>query len=206
MSVIGFLKTGIHHLPQIRLEGERVYLRPPRARDWKAWSQIRGESREFLKPWEPSWPTDALSRRVYARRLRRQVADWRHDDGYSFFVFQQKDNTLLGGASLSNVRRGVAQMASLGYWIGERYARRGFMTEAVVTLINFAFFDLALHRLEAVCLPHNKASRRLLENTGFFQEGIARGYLKIDGSWQDHLSYALLRDDLPTYARRVVMA
>ena len=120
----------------------------------------------------------------------------RTDQAYPFFLFRRTDNALVGGLTLANVRRGVAQAASLGYWIGKPYARCGLMSAAVRTLIPFGFGTLRLHRLEAACIPGNRASVRLLEKTGFKREGFAREYLCINGVWQDHLLYALIKSDV----------
>jgi [ribosomal protein S5]-alanine N-acetyltransferase len=178
-----------------RLAGRRVYLRPPEDRDWRPWADLRTVSRDFLVPWEPSWPSDALSRESFRRRLRRYGIDWREDAGYSFFIFRAGDNALLGGATLGNVRRGVAQSGTLGYWIGEPHARQGYMTDAIETTVAFAFESLQLHRLEAACLPSNTASQGVLRKLGFRQEGYARRYLRINGEWCDHLLYALLAEE-----------
>lgn len=178
-----------------RLDGPRVYLHPPRYRDWRAWARLRGGSRDFLAPWEPTWFADALARAAYRRRLRHMALEWRDDASYSFFIFRREDDQILGGVTLSQVRRGVAQSASLGYWIGAPFARQGYMTEALQCLLPFAFDRLGLHRVEAACLPHNAASRGLLQKLGFREEGFARQYLRINGVWQDHVLYALLRDD-----------
>jgi [ribosomal protein S5]-alanine N-acetyltransferase len=185
------------HLPGgNRLEGQRIYLRAPRARDWRAWAELRERSRAFLTPWEPTWASDALSRAAFRRRLRQTALEWHEDGGYGFLIFRRDDDALLGGVNLSNIRRGVAQSANLGYWIGEAHARQGYMTEALRALVLFVFDRLGLHRLEAACLPHNAASRSLLQKLGFREEGYARQYLRINGSWQDHVLYALLRSDL----------
>ena len=80
--------------------------------------------------------------------------------------------------------------------MGVPFAGQGYMTDSVRLGLRFAFGTLGLHRVEAACLVHNEASRRVLEKTGFIREGLARGYLKIDGAWQDHLLYAILREDL----------
>ena len=178
-----------------QLEGRRLYLHPPRYRDWRGWADLRSRSRDFLVPWEPTWLPDALSRATYRRRLRHMALEWRDDTGYSFLIFRHEDDAILGGATLSQVRRGVAQTASLGYWIGAPYARQGYMTEALLCLLPFVFDRLGLHRLEAACLPHNESSRELLAKIGFREEGYARGYLRINGTWQDHVLYALVRDD-----------
>jgi len=184
------------YLPRNRvLMGETVYLRPPRYSDWRSWAALREQSRSFLVPWEPTWPADALSRAAFRRRQRLIALEWHEDSGYSFLIFRRADHKLLGGVTLSNVRRGIAQTASLGYWIGGPFAHQGYMTAALQCLLPFAFDRLGLHRIEAACLPHNEASRRLLEKIGFKQEGLARGYLRINGTWQDHVLYALLRDD-----------
>ncbi len=180
---------------QLRLEAGRVYLRAPQAGDWKAWAELRAESREFLVPWEPTWARDALTRQAYHRRLGYYASEWRQGSGHAFFVLRAADNQLLGGLSLLNVRRGVAQTASLGYWIGRPHARQGYMTEAISAALDFAFARLGLHRVEAACLPHNGPSRGLLAKSGFQEEGFARDYLKINGRWQDHVLFSILRDD-----------
>lgn len=177
------------------LRGSRVWLRPPALADYPAWAALRAESRAFLVPWEPLWPSDDLSRAAFRRRLRRYARDSREDTGHPFFVFRKDDDALVGGLSFAYVRRGVTQAASLGYWIGERYARRGLMSDAVRTALQHAFGGLRLHRVEAACLPHNEASIRLLEKVGFQREGYARRYLCINGAWQDHVLFAVLADD-----------
>jgi ribosomal-protein-alanine N-acetyltransferase len=181
--------------PAFRVAGQRVLLRAPERRDWQPWAELRGASRAFLAPWEPSWSADALTRAAFHRRLARYAADWRSDQGYSFLLFRLDDETLVGGIGLSNVRRGVAETASLGYWTGERHAGQGYMTEGLRLILSFAFQRARLHRVEAACLPHNAPSRRLLAKSGFREEGYARAYLCIDGRWQDHVLFALLREE-----------
>lgn len=177
------------------IAGDTVTLRTPQMADFAAWSALREASREFLTPWEPTWPTDDLTRAAFRQRMRRYAEDQRTDQAYPFFVFRKADNMLIGGLVLASIRRGVAQAASLGYWIGVPYARRGYMTAALRVLIPTAFDGLRVHRLEAACIPTNAASIRLLEKTGFQREGYAREYLCINGTWQDHLLYARLGDN-----------
>lgn len=177
------------------LPGKRVYLRPPQAGDWAEWAQLRAESRAFLTPWEPTWAPDELTRNAYRRRLRRYSRDAREGFGYAFFIFRREDHRLLGGMTLSNVRRGVTQSCSLGYWMGQHYAGNGYMTDGVRALLGFVFNDLGLHRLEAACLPSNERSKGVLRSVGFREEGLARQYLKIDGAWRDHLLFAMLASD-----------
>jgi ribosomal-protein-alanine N-acetyltransferase len=177
------------------IEGNGVVLRPPLMSDYEDWAIIRERSREFLIPWEPTWPLDDLTRGAFRRRLKRYADDQRSDQSYAFFIFAGERRTLVGGLTLANVRRGVAQAASVGYWIGAPFARRGLMGAAVRAIIPYSFSVLRLHRLEAACIPTNIASIRLLESCGFAREGYARQYLCINGIWQDHLLFALLKDN-----------
>ena len=177
------------------ISGPGVSLRMPLNGDYAAWADLREQSRAFLTPWEPIWPADDLTRSAFRRRIKRYAEDQRNDIAYAFLIFRAGDNALVGGLTLANIRRGVAQAGSIGYWVGERYARKGYMTAALRALVPFSFTTLRLHRLEAACIPNNAASIGLLEKTGFKREGYARGYLCINGAWQDHLLYARLQTD-----------
>jgi len=180
---------------EAEVHGREVSLRHPAMGDYSAWAELRAMSRQHLIAWEPQWSRDELTRSAFRRRLRQYQRELREDQGYAFLVFRNADAALLGGLSISNVRRGVAQAASIGYWIGAPHVRRGYMTDAVKAVLPFAFGTLGLHRLEAACLPHNLPSTRVLEKVGFKREGMARRYLKINGVWQDHDLFALLHDD-----------
>jgi [ribosomal protein S5]-alanine N-acetyltransferase len=186
----------------LRLTGERVMLRPPERSDFEEWAGLRGASRRFLTPWEPSWAPDSLSRGAFRRRLQRYAVDWRSDQGYSFFLYRLQDGALVGGIGLSNVRRGVAETGSLGYWVGEGFARQGYMSGGLALILGLAFQRLKLHRVEAACLPHNAPSRGLLLKSGFREEGYAREYLCIDGRWQDHVLFGILREEWSELAKR----
>ena len=178
----------------LRLDGGGVVLRAPRARDYEAWSGLRRRSYGFLQPWEPLWPADDLERGAFRRRLATYSREIDAGTAYPFFIFDAADDRLTGAITLSNIRRGVAQAATVGYWIGEPYAGRGRMTAAVRALSEFAFRGLGLHRLEAACVPENEPSRAVLLKAGFVQEGKARAYLKINGVWRDHLLFGMISD------------
>jgi ribosomal-protein-alanine N-acetyltransferase len=185
------------------VRGEGLYLRPAEMRDFGAWSALRERSRVFLMPWEPTWPADDLTRASFRRRIRRHSEEMEEDEAYSLLLFRESDDLLIGGLTIGQIRRGVAQAATLGYWMGAPYAGRGYMSKAVRAAIGFAFATLRLHRIEAACLPTNQASIRLLEGAGFRREGFARAYLRINGTWQDHVLYGLLESDpLPLRIRK----
>lgn len=181
-------------LPPILMQ-DGVELRVPEMADYESWAALRLESRAFLVPWEPAWPQDDLTRTAFRSRVKRYIRDIESDSAYPFFVFRAHDEVLIGAITLSNVRRGVAQAGSVGYWIGSSFVRQGHMTAALSALLPFAFGHLHLHRIEAACLPINQASIRLLTKSGFRQEGLARRFLKINGRWEDHLLFARLAED-----------
>ena len=193
---MAFFRTVSFSEPMPAIPGAGVSLRVPQSADFAEWATVREASRDFLVPWEPTWPEDDLTRGAFRRRLRRYAEDQRSDLAYAFLIFRSEDNALVGGLTLANIRRGVAQAGSIGYWTGAAFAGKGYMTAAVRALIPFCFQTLRLHRLEAACIPGNAASIRLLEKTGFKREGYARDYLCINGIWQDHLLYARLQSDL----------
>lgn len=179
----------------IEIGTERLILRPPHSRDFVPWSQLRRESRDFLVPWEPSWSRDHLTARSFRTRVAWAARVIRQDEALPLFLIRHEDDKLIGGITLSNIRRQPAEAATLGYWIGERFARNGYMTEALLALCHHAFEAMDLSRIEAACLPENTASRRLLERCHFHHEGRAEAYLQINGRWRNHVLYAALRDD-----------
>lgn len=189
MSVLlPFLKTR----SRLQLEGRAVYLRPPRPQDHRDWAALRAQSRSFLEPWEPTWPEHDLTRAAFRARLSAYARELELGEAYPFFIFRRSDDVLVGAVRLFHVRRGVAQAGSIGYWIGQSFTRQGLMSDAVQTLIRFAFKGLDLHRLEAACMPQNAASAALLLKCGFSEEGYAPAYLKINGGWRDHRLFGMV--------------
>ena len=180
---------------RVRIETERLTLRPPAHGDFREWAALREASATFLIPWEPAWAPDHLLRKAFTNRVywaQRSVAG---GTAVPLFLFLRETNTLLGAITLDNIARGPSQSATLGYWIGERHARLGYMTEAIGGIVHHAFRVMDLSRIQAACLPENAASRGLLEKCGFKYEGVAQSYLQINGRWRNHVLYSNLRDD-----------
>lgn len=196
-------------IPSHALENERLLLRLGQPLDWQAWRDLRGKSRAFLTPWEPSWLADALTFDAYTSSLRRQWREWKEGRGYTFLIFMkgphgnpfvafnsrgggqgqshaQDGPHLIGGIALSPVERGPMQRGRLGYWVGAPFARQGLMTQAAEMVLAFGFNTLDLHRIEASCMPSNEPSQKLLARLGFEKEGTAQSYLRIAGKWEDH--------------------
>ncbi|MEM9043169.1 MAG: GNAT family protein [Pseudomonadota bacterium] len=181
--------------PPPEVNTERLLLRQPRLEDHAAWSNLRRESRQFLTPWEPLWARDHLTPRSFRNRVAWADRAIRTDEAWPLFLVRLEDGQIVGGITLSSIRREPAQAGTLGYWIGEPYARSGYMSEALSALRDHAFGPMDLSRLEAACLAENTASRRLLERCGFKYEGVAQAYLQINGRWRNHVLYAALRPD-----------
>ncbi|WP_421696331.1 GNAT family N-acetyltransferase [Aestuariivirga sp.] len=191
---MAFLRSPFAADPPPTLRDGHAMIRVPDMGDYEQWAGLRAGSRDFLTPWEPIWPSNDLTRTAFRSRVRQYWRDIDEDVAYPYFIFDAAGETLVGALTLSNVRRGVAQTATLGYWIGLPFARQGYMTSGVRLILEFSFRHLGLHRVEAACLPHNQASIGLLRKCGFAHEGLARGYLKIAGDWRDHLLFARLSD------------
>ena len=180
---------------KVRLETERLSLRPPIHSDFREWAKLRYESADFLTKWEPTWANNHLTRKSFTNRVYWAQRSISGDTAVPLFLERREDGALMGAITLDNIRRGPAQSGTLGYWIGHHYARHGYMSEAIAAIVHYAFERMDLSRLEAACLPENKASRGLLERTGFKYEGVAQAYLQIDGRWRSHVLYSALRMD-----------
>jgi [ribosomal protein S5]-alanine N-acetyltransferase len=179
----------------VSIETARMTLRLPEMGDHLPWSQLRRSGEAFLRAWEPVYAPDYLSRRAFRNRVY-----WAHrarEEGraLSLFLVRREDAVLMGAITLDNIRRGPAQSANVGYWIGPQFTRQGFMLEALKGVLDHSYGPLGLSRIEAACLPENAPSRSLLEKAGFTSEGTATAYLQIAGRWRDHVLYAHCRKE-----------
>ncbi|TLP45737.1 GNAT family N-acetyltransferase [Cohaesibacter sp. CAU 1516] len=195
---LGSVWTGIPTPPphSSPLSNALIYLRHPSKADYNQWACLRAASADFLRPWEPLWGADDLTPHGFRRRLEQYQKDRRSGRALPFLIFRHEDNRLIGGINVSNIRRGICQSASIGYWMGEDFAGHGYMTQTVALLLPYLFDHEGLHRVEAACLPSNGPSMSVLQKCGFQFEGKARSYLCINGNWEDHLLYSVLRSDL----------
>ena len=180
---------------KVRIETERLTLRPPVHSDFHAWARLRQDSQAYLTPWEPSWAADHLTRKAFTNRVYWAQRSVSGGTALPLFLCRREDQVLIGAITLDNIRRGPAQDGTLGYWTGMPFARHGYMREAIGAVVHYAFTKLDLSRIQAACLPENKPSRGLLESAGFKYEGVAQSYLQINGRWRTHVLYAWLRSD-----------
>jgi len=179
------------------LFGRRVLLRPLAPTDFPAWREVRRRNAGWLTKWEPTRPPgspdviedrEAFTIRCNARQRERQLGS-----GYGFGIFV--DGEFAGEINLSSVQRGPFQSGSIGYWIDEAHAGQGYTPEALVVLLRYCFEDLRLHRLEVAIVPRNHASRRVVEKLELRDEGLAKGFLEIDGNWEDHVRFGITHEE-----------
>ena len=180
---------------KFRIDTERMILRPPVHGDFRNWSWQRESSAEFLTPWEPAWAADHLTRKSFTNRVYWAQRSITNGSAVPLFLIDRQSEGLVGAITLDNIRRGPAQSATLGYWVGQSHARQGYMREAIEAVVHYAFAQMDLSRIEAACLPENTPSRGVLEKSGFKYEGVAQSYLQINGRWRTHVLYACLRSD-----------
>jgi ribosomal-protein-alanine N-acetyltransferase len=180
------------------LTGPRVELRALRAEDWDEWRTVRTRSRQWLEPWEPlpepGSPDPVADREAFRARCGAWERQRAFDSAYGFGIFLRRGE-FVGEVSLGTVQRGPFQSAFVGYWVDEHHAGQGYVPEAVVLTLRFAFEELGLHRVEAVIVPRNDRSRRVASKLGLREEGVSARFLQIQGVWEDHVRYAITREE-----------
>jgi ribosomal-protein-alanine N-acetyltransferase len=181
------------------LRDDFVTLRPLRMRDASAWMECRRRNIEWLRPWEATPPHGpamfGMSASVFTAMMRRLRSEARHGRALPFAVLV--DGTFAGQINVAGLVRGSLDSAHIGYWVDERVAGRGVMPTAVALVVDHCFGAVGLHRIEVNIRPENVASRRVVEKLGFRLEGTRERFLHISGDWRDHLTFALVREEVP---------
>ena len=175
------------------LIGKKVILKQPKKENWKEWAELRQRSREFLQPWEPKWPNNFLTKESFTSFINMIENSLKKKNGYNFFIFNKKKKHLMGGISLTNFKSEGYKSITIGYWMGQDYAGRGYMKDSLKIICDYCFSDLGVNRIEAACLPKNLTSKKVLLNVGFEIEGYAKKYLNINGKLEDHLLLAKIK-------------
>jgi ribosomal-protein-alanine N-acetyltransferase len=172
-------------------------LRPLATHDFAAWREVRVRNEDWLVPWEPlrgaALPDPTRDRNAFEARCSARDRERASDHAYPFGVFV--DQQLAGEINLNNVTRGALQGATVGYWIDQARAGNSYISEAVVVIAKYAFEELGLHRLEICIVPRNTNSRRVVEKLRLRNEGVAERYLEINGTWEDHVRYAITAEE-----------
>jgi len=181
----------------LRLYGRRILMRPLAASDFRPWSEVRARNADWLTVWEPmrqpSMPDPTTDRSAFSARCAQRDRDRANGVAYQFGLFV--DQHIAGEVNLNNVIRGAMQSGTIGYWIDRRHAGQAYVSEGVVALIEFAFEQLGLHRVEICIVPRNTNSHRVMDKLDLRNEGIALRYLEINGVWEDHVRYAMTAEE-----------
>jgi len=183
--------------PDIMLQSERIFMRPPMLEDWQEWASVRAHNKDRIQPFEPQWSQQFQSEDLFERRIHRQAHEWELGRANAFLIFKNRDQSLIGGVNINNICRGAAHFAAIGYWVDKEHEGQGYMSEALGLTLEYCFEMLQLHRVNASCLPHNTRSKNTLLKAGFKEEGFAEKYLEIDGKWQDHILFGLPIENWP---------
>ncbi len=189
----------------INLHGRRVVLRTLNDADYEGWVEVRRRCHDWLVKWEPRSVHAAHlaeDERSFTSRCAIRERERQMGTGFGFGIFFE--GRFVGEITLSSIQRGPLQSAYVGYWIDEAVAGQGLMPESVVTVLQYAFDSLRLHRVEINIIPRNAASRRVVEKLGLRFEGIAERYLEIDGAWEDHARYAITSEEWADRAPQLV--
>ena len=164
--------------------------------DYDRWIEVRERCREWLVPWEPrpaGAPMPAEDRHSFSARCSLRERERQLGTGFGFGIFLA--DRLIGELTLSSVQRGPFQSAYVGYWVDEAVAGHGYVPEAVVVALAFAFDELELHRIEISIIPRNHRSLRVVEKLGIRREGVAERFLQINGAWEDHARFAITAEE-----------
>lgn len=171
----------------LKLIGKKVFLRYPQMADAEEFIKLTKESRNFHRNLA-SPPTDPEGFKGFVARNEKPENEF-------FLICRKSDRQIAGAINLSQIYRGGFQNAYLGYYVGEKFAGKGLMTEAIELILRFAFRELKLHRIEANIQPNNPASIAVVRKNGFTKEGFSPKYLKIGGRWRDHERWAIIREN-----------
>ncbi len=174
------------------IEGHAIYLRPLTVSDAHDSLRLQNDNRAFFEQFSMIREHSFYTLESQVEKIQRHEENRKNDQEYYFGLFQKENNKLIGTISLFQVMRGSLQSAVIGYFLDHHHNGKGYATEAIKALVDYAFEELHLHRIEAGVMPRNLPSQRVLEKAGFHREGIARKNVNINGIWEDHQVLAIL--------------
>ncbi len=171
-------------------------LRPISSKDGTTWRRLRQVNASWLGPWDATAPTPSHGQpRSFTSMVRQMRGEARAGRQLPFVL--EYERRFVGQVTVSNLVRGSAQMASIGYWIDQSHAGRGITPRAVALVIDHCFGPVGLHRIEVAIRPENTSSLRVVMKLGINEIGYAPRFLHIDGSWRDHRLFAITREEVP---------
>jgi ribosomal-protein-alanine N-acetyltransferase len=154
-------------------------------------------NKEFLEVWEPIKTDDFYSINRQKEQLSNELEHINNGNTFKLWIFKKEnDHKIIGSIAFTNIVRGCFLSCFLGYKLDKDEINQGYITEAIQKGIEIMFQELGMHRIEVNIMPKNKPSLRAVEKLGFYNEGMAYKYLKINGTWEDHIHMVLLNDKM----------
>ncbi|MGN7356304.1 GNAT family N-acetyltransferase [Paenibacillus sp. SAF-054] len=174
---------------------ESLYLQLLHTEHAQALLELRLQNHDYLQPFEPIRDPAYFTLEGQIQDIMTGIGDKDNASARLFGIFLGDTGELVGRVALTGIARGAFQNANLGYFIAENQQGKGYMTDAVRLSVQYAFDVLGLHRIQAGVMPRNSASRKVLEKSGFREEGIAKRYLRINGLWEDHILFGVTSEE-----------
>lgn len=154
--------------------------------------QFELDNQEFFQTYTMKRPSEYYQLDFQKDLINQKIAKAKNDIEYNFGIFKIDNDELIGTIGLFRILRDPLQSAIIGYSLSKNHNGKGYATEAVKLVLDYAFTILKLHRIEAGVMPHNLGSIRVLEKAGFEKEGISKSNVKINGKWEDHQVLAII--------------
>lgn len=171
----------------LRLKGKNIELKILTPEDAEQVLDYYLRNKNYLEPFEPSRDKEFYTLDGQIQGLSESYKQFLNGTSVNFGIYENKN--LIGKIQLSNIIRGVFQNSFVGYSIDERKQGKGYMKEALRLVLDYAFDDMELHRVEASTLVDNIKSQRVLKECGFKDIGVSEKYLYINGKWRDHKTF-----------------
>lgn len=153
-------------------------------------------NKDFFQEWEPIRDEIYYSKESIESSIENENINFKSKSSLSFYIFNKEEDDIIGNVSLTNIIYGSFQSCYLGYKLDKTEVNKGKITEALKKLIEIAFREYKLHRIEANIIPKNIRSIKVMNKLGFIEEGLSKKYLKINGKWENHLHFVLLNEDV----------
>lgn len=176
----------------VSIQGEKCYVRTFQEKDAQSLTGLVSRNKYFWSTYEPLQRPEYYTIDAQYKKIQESLYLMSSKREYTFGIYELGTNNLIGHIALYAIKRLPYSSAFVGYAMDEIYVGKGIVTEAVELVVQFAFEQIGLHRVEAYVSTENIASIRVLEKSGFQQEGLLRKLLYINGQWVDHYMYARL--------------
>ncbi|AHN23339.1 GNAT family N-acetyltransferase [Lysinibacillus sphaericus] len=176
----------------VSIQGEKCYVRTFQEKDAQSLTGLVSRNKYFWSTYEPLQRPEYYTVDAQYKKIQESLYLMSSKREFTFGIYEQGTNNLIGHIALYAIKRLPYSSAFVGYAMDEIYIGKGIVTEAVELVVQFAFEQIGLHRVEAYVSTENNASIRVLEKSGFQREGLLRKLLYINGQWVDHYMYARL--------------